>query len=608
MQLLSERLLVYFYYNIFYIVDTIIYIFIKEIKYFYFDRCNAKVQKVEKSALGTVYVCTHGAPKHSTKGCRRTYLSQRDLQSHIAHRHVPKSGSTNNNKHQPVAPLSQPGPIQMPLTQQQAAQQATQKPPPAQAIPVQAHTSNLSVAGSLVPPVSSLSLTHSQPSGLVNAQHTSPIPSHIPGLGDLRPVTNVSPAILTQNSPLMQPAPSPNSLQGIGMSYNAAPPTNPDIYRPLDMAAMGQQPPQLQQSIGMSSMHLQPVNSMQQYAQPSQFPVSPSIMQQMNNNQQIASSIANAIHQTTLSHQHPPLAGPQSLDSYKPPNIQSPIQTPPSRTNVNLITVPIQDEGQYRIQDEGQYRPLPYVNTSMANQANSQTYPPLRANLTNQSQGYSQPSLSSNSFSSSNSYPHMGGVQTQSPNIDYNHSQNMVIGHSQNMGGQPPTMSGQAQNMGIGHSQNLGSQGQNINIVHHQNMSGQNIGNQGQNLGVHGQTMGGPSQNMGGPPQNLGMVNNSLGMPPYNLQANNPGNLMNQRPGMVGGVHASNGPRVLSGSVNRTQGGGLMPTPGTVRPGINNHYSPAGHWQNPRVIQPRMTQGQPRPRSDNQFNTSGYYN
>ncbi|XP_032595205.1 E3 ubiquitin-protein ligase Hakai isoform X2 [Drosophila grimshawi] len=51
-------------------------------------RCNDKVLRVEQSGLGTVFMCTHGGSRYGSTGCRRTYLSQRDLQAHINHRHV----------------------------------------------------------------------------------------------------------------------------------------------------------------------------------------------------------------------------------------------------------------------------------------------------------------------------------------------------------------------------------------------------------------------------------------------------------------------------------------------------------------------------------------
>ena len=55
-------------------------------------RCNDPVQRVEQAALGTVFICTHGGTKHGVSGCRRTYLSNRDLQAHIQYRHMRGAG------------------------------------------------------------------------------------------------------------------------------------------------------------------------------------------------------------------------------------------------------------------------------------------------------------------------------------------------------------------------------------------------------------------------------------------------------------------------------------------------------------------------------------
>jgi len=51
-------------------------------------RCKEKAIRVEQTGLGTIFMCTHGGTRYENKGCRRTYLSQRDLQAHINHRHV----------------------------------------------------------------------------------------------------------------------------------------------------------------------------------------------------------------------------------------------------------------------------------------------------------------------------------------------------------------------------------------------------------------------------------------------------------------------------------------------------------------------------------------
>lgn len=70
---------------------------------------------MEQTSLGQVFMCTHGGSRYGNDGCRRTYLSQRDLQAHINHRHlrlppekepqkistVPLSGS-RGSQHMPV--------------------------------------------------------------------------------------------------------------------------------------------------------------------------------------------------------------------------------------------------------------------------------------------------------------------------------------------------------------------------------------------------------------------------------------------------------------------------------------------------------------------------
>ncbi|XP_015792953.1 uncharacterized protein LOC107369503 [Tetranychus urticae] len=56
-------------------------------------RCNDKVIRVEKNKLGAVFMCIY-------ENCRRTYLSHRDLQAHISHRHLRRSSSNFNSSNQ----------------------------------------------------------------------------------------------------------------------------------------------------------------------------------------------------------------------------------------------------------------------------------------------------------------------------------------------------------------------------------------------------------------------------------------------------------------------------------------------------------------------------
>ncbi|GAB6020047.1 hypothetical protein CHUAL_002794 [Chamberlinius hualienensis] len=64
-------------------------------------RCHDKVNRVEHTGLGTIHICVYGGTKRNgSDGCNRTYLSHRDLQAHINHRHlkpaVPIAGTANN--------------------------------------------------------------------------------------------------------------------------------------------------------------------------------------------------------------------------------------------------------------------------------------------------------------------------------------------------------------------------------------------------------------------------------------------------------------------------------------------------------------------------------
>ena len=58
---------------------------------FYF-RCGESVQRIERAPLGSVYVCSVGGSRYGISGCRRSYFSQRDLQSHIKRRHQREQG------------------------------------------------------------------------------------------------------------------------------------------------------------------------------------------------------------------------------------------------------------------------------------------------------------------------------------------------------------------------------------------------------------------------------------------------------------------------------------------------------------------------------------
>lgn len=49
------------------------------------------MQRIEPARLGHVFVCSFGGSRYGISGCRRSYLSQRDLHAHIKRRHQSES-------------------------------------------------------------------------------------------------------------------------------------------------------------------------------------------------------------------------------------------------------------------------------------------------------------------------------------------------------------------------------------------------------------------------------------------------------------------------------------------------------------------------------------
>jgi E3 ubiquitin-protein ligase Hakai len=76
-------------------------------------RCGDKVTRIEPVGLGSIYMCSHGGSRYEHTGCRRTYLSQRDLQAHIQHRHVKGSAAAVSMPHQPPAAAASGPPAPM---------------------------------------------------------------------------------------------------------------------------------------------------------------------------------------------------------------------------------------------------------------------------------------------------------------------------------------------------------------------------------------------------------------------------------------------------------------------------------------------------------------
>ncbi|XP_068132387.1 E3 ubiquitin-protein ligase Hakai isoform X1 [Hyperolius riggenbachi] len=102
--------------------------------------CNDPVQRIEQCARGTLFMCS------IVQGCKRTYLSQRDLQAHINHRHMRAAKPNNRPQPEPIHPPMAPPPAEMPdrfimppdkhhLTHMPPKQHILMPPPPIQHVP-----------------------------------------------------------------------------------------------------------------------------------------------------------------------------------------------------------------------------------------------------------------------------------------------------------------------------------------------------------------------------------------------------------------------------------------------------------------------------------------
>ncbi|XP_007669171.2 E3 ubiquitin-protein ligase Hakai isoform X3 [Ornithorhynchus anatinus] len=70
--------------------------------------CSDPVQRIEQCARGSLFMCS------VVQGCKRTYLSQRDLQAHINHRHVRAGKPAARPPVEPVHPPVAPPPAEIP--------------------------------------------------------------------------------------------------------------------------------------------------------------------------------------------------------------------------------------------------------------------------------------------------------------------------------------------------------------------------------------------------------------------------------------------------------------------------------------------------------------
>lgn len=151
-------------------------------------RCGEVVTRVEPTGLGTVFMCTHGGSRHGREGCKRTYLSQRDLMAHINHRHAPGGALQGQPLPPPPKPLPPNPPLHSPKSLTPSMSPIARKP--------NTHMHDPRMQPSEPP-------TNME---IPTAPHMGGFPPHIPSMGIIPPHdNNFSPAAQPPFNPYLTP-------------------------------------------------------------------------------------------------------------------------------------------------------------------------------------------------------------------------------------------------------------------------------------------------------------------------------------------------------------------------------------------------------------------
>ena len=287
-------------------------------------RCGDKVNKME--ALGieqTLVMCVHGGSRHGGGGCRRTYVSVRDMEAHVAHRHKRKE----KTQHMPVAQQVQ----QTPTMQQQPAinQQQMMMSMPA---PGHINTSH-PPPGFMGPP------THIPPGMMTRPPHTMMQQGGTPPRG--LPVS-MQQAHPMQSNPItlqgsMQQGTIHASIQPMSMQQSTMAHVQPQTNMPPMQAQPGMQPMpatgivrpvRFAQTVPQGSMPPQRMpmqaNPMSQHSRP------PGHQQQLQGHQQHQQQRQPAPRPHVVRQHRPPQA------AVRPMSQAAPVQ---SKSHGNLISI-----------------------------------------------------------------------------------------------------------------------------------------------------------------------------------------------------------------------------------------------------------------------------
>lgn len=277
------------------------------------------MNKLEAQGINTIVMCYFGGPRHGPGGCRRTYLSQRDMEAHVKHRHKRKEPT--------VAP-----PVVAPIQQQPPQMMSMSQPPPNMSQPpprFMAPPTHIPAQMMAHSPHSLMQQSNTPPRGLpVSMQQAHPMQSNsITMQGSMQPGTiqaGIQPMQMSQNTMAqmqtqvsMAPMQSPANLQSMSVTQ---------VVRPV-------RPVQLMQTV--------PPNVMPQRMPMSQHSITQS--HQLQSHQQHQQMQAAPRPHVVRQHRPPPQA------AVRPMNQPAPVQ---SKSHGNLISIPIQGSNNWSNQGQ----------------------------------------------------------------------------------------------------------------------------------------------------------------------------------------------------------------------------------------------------------------
>uniref|UniRef100_A0A8B9H0M0 E3 ubiquitin-protein ligase Hakai n=1 Tax=Astyanax mexicanus TaxID=7994 RepID=A0A8B9H0M0_ASTMX len=258
--------------------------------------CTDPVQRIEQCQRGSLFMCS------IVQGCKRTYLSQRDLQAHINHRHM-RSGKPGGSRPEPSPASDPPDRFRLP-------------PPP-----------HLSKGHPLIPPPLQGHEPYGQP------PPASPSPSDLgPSSRGLPPETfRIATVTTRKHSNLITvPIHDDSGSSGPRDPHPQTPPGPPPHHPPGDYPG---------QSVVSHQHHIMPPPQQQHYGPPP--PPPPPLSHPMQHPSQASAAPHMVYNQAPpMSTAPPPITPPGHIINQMPPFMNHPLQGPLSQHGGPPVSAP----------------------------------------------------------------------------------------------------------------------------------------------------------------------------------------------------------------------------------------------------------------------------